>query len=284
MPSQGAPYFSHYHNQADWALDLIGTCSVDKTCKVWKRDTEAKKKPFSYKELYTLSDHGCEVVGMDRQPTGDYLVTFGKSGSWIFYDLMEGLKLSTTQVEAGTSFTCGAFHPDGLILGTGTSVENKGGDVLIWDVKQQKVAATFQGHSGSITSLCFSENGYYLATASSELGDGVKIWDLRKLKNIHTIDLSPLLSNQKIGKKSPKVVTQFDKTGAYLGVGCGQTVQVYGTKQQWQPLLENTSGFGDVHGTAAGKGASCLHFGGDAHTILVGSNADHNLRIYGTSS
>jgi pre-mRNA-processing factor 19 len=273
----------------DWALDLLGTCSADKTCKIWKRETEeGAKKPFHYNLLYTLSDHSSEVVGLAKQASGEYVVTFGKSGAWIFYDLLEGLKLCTTQAEDGVSFTCGDFHPDGLILGTGTAAggskaNSTGGEVLIWDVKEQKSVANFQGHTGSITSLSFSENGYYLATASSNLEDGVKLWDLRKLKNFHTIDLAPILANQKIGKRAPKVVTTFDPSGAYLGVGCGQTVQVYGTKQQWQPLLGEASGFGDVPGSAT-KGASCLHFSANAKNILVGSSADHNLRIYGLNN
>ena len=274
-----------------WAMDLIGTCSADKTCKIWKREETEEgskgKKAFSYSLSYTLNDHGSEVVGMARQASGEYVVTFGKSGSWIFYDLMEGLKLCTTQAGDGVSFTCGSFHPDGLILGTGTGAHEKeangGGQVLIWDVKEQKSVANFQGHTGSISSLSFSENGYYLATASTNLEDGVKLWDLRKLKNFHTIDLSPILANQKIGKRTPKVVTQFDHSGAYLGVGCGQTVQVYGTKQQWQPLLGEATGFGDVPGSAT-KGVSCLRFASNARSILVGSSADHNLRIYGLNN
>ena len=44
--------------------------------------------------------------------------------------------------------------------------------------------AKFEGHRGAICSLSFSENGYYLATCAS---DGVKLWDLRKLKNFKTI-------------------------------------------------------------------------------------------------
>ena len=263
----------------NWALNLVGSCSADKTCKIWKRDSEkGGKKPFAYDLLYTLDDHGSEVVGMDKQATGDYIVTFGKNGSWTFYDLLEGLKLSTSQAEEGVSFTCGAFHPDGLILGTGTSSESSG-DVLLWDVKEQKSVATFQGHKGSITSLNFSENGYYLATASSNFEEGVKLWDLRKLQNFHTIDLSPMTSTQKFGKKPPKVVAQFDRSGCYLGVGCGSAVQVYGTKQEWKPLL-GEGGFGDILSSAS-KGASCLQFGSLAKSIFVGSRADHNLRIYG---
>lgn len=33
--------------------------------------------------------------------------------------------------------------------------------------------------------MSFSENGYYLATAAD---DGVKLWDLRKLKNFKSLD------------------------------------------------------------------------------------------------
>lgn len=40
--------------------------------------------------------------------------------------------------------------------------------------------AKFDGHEGRINSISFSENGYYMATAAT---DGVKLWDLRKLKN-----------------------------------------------------------------------------------------------------
>lgn len=47
--------------------------------------------------------------------------------------------------------------------------------------------ANFPGHVGPVTSISFSENGYYLATAAEDAC--VKLWDLRKLKNFKTIQL-----------------------------------------------------------------------------------------------
>lgn len=44
--------------------------------------------------------------------------------------------------------------------------------------------ANFEGHTGRINSLSFSENGYYMASAAT---DGVRIWDLRKLKTIRWV-------------------------------------------------------------------------------------------------
>lgn len=53
--------------------------------------------------------------------------------------------------------------------------------IRIWEVKQQKNVASFTEHTRPIRCLAFSENGYHLASAAD---DGVKLWDLRKLKVI----------------------------------------------------------------------------------------------------
>jgi len=51
--------------------------------------------------------------------------------------------------------------------------------IRIWEVKQQKNVASFADHTAPVSALAFSENGYHMASAAA---DGVKLWDLRKLK------------------------------------------------------------------------------------------------------
>lgn len=63
------------------------------------------------------------------------------------------------------------------------------------------------GHSGPITAISFSENGYYLATAADDAC--VKLWDLRKLKNFKTLQLDD-------GYEIKDLC--FDQSGTYLAV------------------------------------------------------------------
>ena len=75
---------------------------------------------------------------------------------------------------------------------------------------------SFSGHSGPITAISFSENGYYLATSTDD--SSVKLWDLRKLKNFKTIQLDDGYEVKDLS---------FDQSGTYLAVA--------GTDVRWGP-------------------------------------------------
>ena len=70
-----------------------------------------------------------------------------------------------------------AFHPDGLLLGTCTGGNSNA--LRIWDLREQVNVAVLSEHTAQGNSVSFSENGYLVASGST---DGtVKSWDLRKL-------------------------------------------------------------------------------------------------------
>ncbi|KAG0607375.1 hypothetical protein M758_8G023200 [Ceratodon purpureus] len=232
------------------------TGSIDKTVKIWQEQEDG-----NYACKHTLKDHSAEVRAVTVHATQNYFVTASADKTWNFYDLSTGLCLA--QVNEPTvqdGYTSASFHPDGLILGTGTAESL----VRIWDVKSQANVAKFEGHTGPVTDISFSENGYFLATAAQ---DGVKLWDLRKLKNFRSF--APYDNN------TPTNTVEFDYSGSYLAVG-GSDIRLYqvaSVKQEWNTIKV----FPDLSGT--GKVTS-VRFGPDASYLAVGSS-DRNLRIFG---
>jgi len=131
--------------------------------------------------------------------------------------------------------------------------------VQVWDIKDQVTVATLSGHEGEITSISFSENGYYLASASQ---DGtVKLWDLRKPLNIQTLQISD----------GPVNSVRFDQTGQYLAVGAS-LVQVYNFETKTSVAM--TTELKDHEASVMG-----ICFGSHAKS-LASVSMDQTLRLY----
>ncbi|XP_074579819.1 pre-mRNA-processing factor 19-like [Curcuma longa] len=236
--------------------ELVITGSGDKTVRIWQVTDDE-----NYDCRHVLRDHTAEVQAVTLHATNKYFVTASMDNTWCFYDLSTGSCLAQVgEASSEEGYTSASFHPDGLILGTGTT----GALVNIWDIKSQSNVAKFDGHVGSVTAMSFSENGYFLATAAM---DGVKLWDLRKLKNFRSF--TPYDSN------TPTNSVDFDFSGSYLAIAGSDTrvYQVANVKQEWN-LIKT---FPDLSGT--GKITS-VKFGADARYMAVGS-MDRNLRIFG---
>ncbi|XAR48930.1 hypothetical protein NMG60_11031921 [Bertholletia excelsa] len=236
--------------------NMVVTGSADKTVRLWQGSENE-----NYDCTHVLKDHTAEVQAVTIHATNNYFVTASLDNTWCFYDISSGLCLAQVEDTSGSGgYTSASFHPDGLILGTGTSEAL----VKIWDVKSQANVARFDGHVGPVTAVSFSENGYFLATAAH---DGVKLWDLRKLRNFRTF--TPYDEN------TPTQSVEFDHSGSYLAIA-GSDIRVYqvaNVKSEWNCIKT----FPDLSGT--GK-ATCVKFGPDAKYIAVGS-MDRNLRIFG---
>jgi pre-mRNA-processing factor 19 len=180
------------------AQDLLASASADRTTKLWRAGGEG-----GYSCAHTFTEQAGEVVSVCVHPTNSYLITAAGDGSWAFYDVAAAACVTQVAEEGSAPYTCAALHPDGLILCTGTDAAA----VRIWETRTQKNVAKFDGHEGRINGISFSENGYYMATCAS---DGVKLWDLRKLKNFKS--LAPY-------EGTPTSAVAFDHSGLYLGVG-----------------------------------------------------------------
>ena len=222
---------------------LVLSSSLDGTSRVCRTDGADGAAP-----LRVLTAHSAAVTGLTLHATGQYMVTSSLDGSWALSSIESGQCLVRAAEPASAGYTCAGFHPDGLILATGTP----SGVVRVWDVKSQSNAANFEGHGGAVTSVGFSENGFYLATGSADAS--VKLWDLRKLKNLTTLaDLGAVGS------------VAFDFTGQFLAVGADE-LALYETKT-WKPL------------TAFAAPATGVAFGA-LGGYVVGGAADGTVKLY----
>jgi pre-mRNA-processing factor 19 len=223
----------------DVSSGLILSSSNDKTVRLWGNDGASN----------VVNGFDGEVNDVCVHPTGDYACAAGKDG-WSFISL----NYSAIIAKESGAFESACFHPDGLLLGLATQ-----SNAEIWDMKTQKKIHTFEGgHGGVVNTLDFSENGYLMASGCS---DGtVKLWDLRKLKDLKTLSFP--------GK--PVNSLKFDHSGVYLAAGSGNEVVVNIVKA-WD-TINTLSGHS--------KEVMAVSFNRDATTIASAS-MDRCVKLWG---
>lgn len=251
-------------NEGDARSSPLYTAAADGTVKIWEA---SGGKSNQFKDKHTFAHHqGYDVCGLTMHPTGSYAISTSMDSSWAFLDLSEGKVLrqchdntsSSDSSMASGGYSCGSFHPDGLILGTGG--DSNRGVVKIFDVREQTQVAMFSDHTDRINALTFSENGFILATASND--GSVKIWDLRKLKSTKTIEMAD---------KSPATSVAFDYSASYLAIGTGNGVRVVTTGKEWADIMSFAPHSKAVTGVAWGNRMA---------TQLVSCSMDRSIKVH----
>jgi WD40 repeat protein len=90
----------------------------------------------------------------------------------------------------------------------------------------------------------------------------VKLWDLRKLKNLHTLALPGGAAG---------LCVKFDHSGSFLASGCGGGQAVVQAVKEWAPVA-----------LLGGHGKECtgLAFNLDA-TVLATCSLDRTVKLWG---
>lgn len=224
--------------------DLIFSCSADETIKMWRptANSSPKKPTKSYEEFFS-ENVGANVLGISLHPNGLYLASCLANGSWLLHDIQQQTCILTNESLNKTGLSGISFHPDGALLGVGTT----DGDVCIFDMKTQVIGgnagcvATLkvpenEGAKMTITCLNFSENGYHMCAGRSN--GYCHLFDLRKLAVTGSNGMLGAMATKSYMANDSKSINQvaFDDSGLYLAIADDE-VSVYLVKK-WTKLCQ----------------------------------------------
>ncbi|KAF2762752.1 cell cycle control protein [Pseudovirgaria hyperparasitica] len=206
------------------------------------------------KSIGKLGSHAGRVTSLSLHPSGNIMASTGVDKIVAFYDL-SSLKIAS-QIYTDSEVTFGSFHPDGHLFGAG----GRDGHIRLYDVVSGSMGADFAAE-GPLKSLAFSENGYWLASASQGQSS-VAIWDLRKMNTIKVLDIG-----------SPVESMAWDYTGGFLAVagsGCVAVQHYSKSSKKWSELVRKA---------VPSKG---VEWGSNAKS-LVALTADDRINLFAAS-
>jgi WD40 repeat protein len=140
------------------------------------------------------------VLAVAFSPDGKHLARVSLDQSVALHDAQNGRVLRTLRrgvLLQGAYFSLAgvAFSPDGKLVaaGGGNTLDlNQPSGVTIWDSTTGRLRARFEGHTGLVSSVCFTRDGTRLASASIDLNRAmvgeIKLWDVQNGSEVLTLD------------------------------------------------------------------------------------------------
>ncbi|TFK30378.1 nuclear matrix protein NMP200 [Coprinopsis marcescibilis] len=203
---------------------LLLSAGADKIAKIWGYDDASGE----YSPRATIRSHKGEITGLGVHPTRTILGLSSADKTYSLHDLTTFQQVFRS-APADEPFSCLSIHPDGTLLALGTPSST----IHVYDVRSGAVAASLTPPNAvpfTVNTISFSENGYHLVAPNSL--SSVAIWDLRKEKTAHTIDLG---EDFKINKVA------YDLSAQFVGVAGSQGARVF-LQKSWDELLRLEEG------------------------------------------
>jgi WD40 repeat protein/tetratricopeptide (TPR) repeat protein len=174
----------------------LASASRDRTVKVWDAQTG--------QELLTLKGHTDWVTGVCFSPDSQRLASASLDRTVRVWDaqtwkdaLTPQWQVSWVGLQQPLSWVRGVrFSPDGQRLASTSG--DRPAEVKVWDARTGQEELTLRGHTGLVSSVCFSSDGSRLATAGSD--EMVRVWDAQTGRE--TLNLS--LSAGRAGLEPPR--------------------------------------------------------------------------------
>lgn len=210
--------------ERDGDSTLLISAGADKIAKIWSHDATSNE----YIPKSTIRSHKGELTGLAVHPTSTIIALSSTDKTYSLHDLSNFTQVFRS-APSDESFTSLSIHPDGTLLALGTPTST----IQIYDIRLGAIAASLvppQGTPFTVHTLAFSENGYHLLGPDSL--SSVAIWDLRKQKAAHSINLGDDFKVNRV---------LYDTSAQFLGVAGNLGARIFAHKT-WEELLKLEEG------------------------------------------
>ena len=145
--------------------------SVEGSIKIWDVITSECIK--------IISEYTEEIESITYSPNGKYIAICSRKNDTIkLLEIASGRCIKTLYDENFSGVV--VYSPDGAYLATNTfrhlDYDSGEGIIKIWDVASGECIRTLTGHTDTVTSVCYSPDGKYLASSSWD--KTIKFWEV----------------------------------------------------------------------------------------------------------